>query len=411
MQEPTFEEIRKQKQSIRRKSSRRKSRKSSAARRQSKRLSRKPSIRGSLKKRGLKGSKNKSTPLWDEDEPNLNEVMPILSGEPLGESPIDLELSTMKKLTCLPPLQWLNTENKSYLAKIANTGRTATITGLWSTHEYPVLRGGPLVDEFRFSQMHFHWGETEKDGSEHSIVREHYPFEIHAVFHNSIHGSHERARKDSDGIIVIVYFCSIASDDAEGVLQNLANDIDDILVPPADRRIQPFSYADVLPVFTDDYILYKGWIKNKCKHATLWFICRQTLAIGKDQLAQFRRLLDFEGKPILRNYRDAKELGHTKIFIVDPSIDDVDTVLHPRPEPSIVETVEVVGEKRTTRASKNQGRMSERQSKLGKRLSMKKKSSIAHKSSKVGQRKSKIAQRKSKIGQRKSKIAPKKARS
>lgn len=38
----------------------------------------------------------------------------------------------------------------------------------WSC-ERPYIYGGPLKDKYVFSQIHFHWGKTALEGSEHTI--------------------------------------------------------------------------------------------------------------------------------------------------------------------------------------------------------------------------------------------------
>lgn len=51
---------------------------------------------------------------------------------------------------------------------IENDGHTAKIT-FQDDRMRPQLAGGLLVDRYVFEQMHFHWGETDNAGSEHTI--------------------------------------------------------------------------------------------------------------------------------------------------------------------------------------------------------------------------------------------------
>lgn len=43
------------------------------------------------------------------------------------------------------------------------------------------VKGGPLEDQFRLCQFHFHWGENNAWGSEHSIDRRLFPAEVFLV--------------------------------------------------------------------------------------------------------------------------------------------------------------------------------------------------------------------------------------
>lgn len=40
------------------------------------------------------------------------------------------------------------------------------------------LKGGPLQDTFRLCQFHFHWGESNAWGSEHTVDRRLFPAEV-----------------------------------------------------------------------------------------------------------------------------------------------------------------------------------------------------------------------------------------
>lgn len=42
------------------------------------------------------------------------------------------------------------------------------LSATWHAEE-PYLCGGPLVGNYIFSQLHFHWGKTDMDGSEHHV--------------------------------------------------------------------------------------------------------------------------------------------------------------------------------------------------------------------------------------------------
>ena len=40
------------------------------------------------------------------------------------------------------------------------------------------MKGGPLEDQFRLCQFHFHWGESNAWGSEHTVDRKLFPAEV-----------------------------------------------------------------------------------------------------------------------------------------------------------------------------------------------------------------------------------------
>ena len=46
---------------------------------------------------------------------------------------------------------------------------------------FTVLSGGPLSDQFRLLQYHFHWGSCDAQGSEHLVDGKSYPIEVSMV--------------------------------------------------------------------------------------------------------------------------------------------------------------------------------------------------------------------------------------
>ena len=48
-----------------------------------------------------------------------------------------------------------------------------------------LLKGGPLSDEYKVLQLHFHWGSDDTKGSEHTYDGMAFPMELHVVHWNS----------------------------------------------------------------------------------------------------------------------------------------------------------------------------------------------------------------------------------
>ena len=44
-----------------------------------------------------------------------------------------------------------------------------------------VLRGGPLTEDYHVVQIHWHWGRTSSEGSEHTYKGQKFPMEMHIV--------------------------------------------------------------------------------------------------------------------------------------------------------------------------------------------------------------------------------------
>lgn len=73
------------------------------------------------------------------------------------------------------------------------------------------VSGGPLpLDEnYKFEQLHFHWGEHDREGSEDLINNHSFAMELHAVFYKDSYGSSKEAMTHSDGLAVLAFFFEV----------------------------------------------------------------------------------------------------------------------------------------------------------------------------------------------------------
>jgi len=79
-----------------------------------------------------------------------------------------------------------------------------------SETEPAILSGGPLDNmQYKFVQLHFHWGRNCYEGSETLINNQSYSMEMHAVFYNENYQSFQEALNRSDGLIVLAYFYGV----------------------------------------------------------------------------------------------------------------------------------------------------------------------------------------------------------
>lgn len=46
---------------------------------------------------------------------------------------------------------------------------------------FAVLTGGPLTGTYRLRQFHFHWGQTDEQGSEHTVDGRKYASEVESM--------------------------------------------------------------------------------------------------------------------------------------------------------------------------------------------------------------------------------------
>lgn len=83
-----------------------------------------------------------------------------------NQSPIDIR-SRSALVVKKPPLVYKDYDRK-YDNFLENNGNGCEVRVRHPAHR-PRLRGGPLSTEHVFEQAHFHWGPTNKLGSEHYL--------------------------------------------------------------------------------------------------------------------------------------------------------------------------------------------------------------------------------------------------
>lgn len=74
----------------------------------------------------------------------------------------------------------------------------------------PNIVGGPLLDEYTFQSLHFHWGTDDSSGSEHSLNNKKYVMEMHCI-HKKRDLTMEAASSMHNGLVVVAYFFDVSS--------------------------------------------------------------------------------------------------------------------------------------------------------------------------------------------------------
>ncbi|XP_032667160.1 carbonic anhydrase 1-like [Odontomachus brunneus] len=255
--------------------------------------------------------------VYERNKENVQLIQQLANIEDILESPIDLNISYMKVIE-LNPLLWYNYNVMPKKLKLTNTGYTVILSGKWEA-ERPYLRDGPFASNYVFSQIHFHWGETNMDGSEHYVDGGSMPMELHAVHFKSDYETQEAALRRDDGVVILVYLFELQADHnplLDGILRALP------LVQAAysSVRLTPFLITNIMRCFQRDYFVYWGSVKMiSYRNSVLWVISREPVGISMEQVAQFRTLYDKREVPLLTNCRPLRDRGDRSVFHVCPS--------------------------------------------------------------------------------------------
>ncbi|EGV93501.1 Carbonic anhydrase 1 [Cricetulus griseus] len=215
---------------------------------------------------------------WGYDGKNgpdqWSKLYPIANGN--NQSPIDIKTSEAKHDSSLKPIGV--SYNPATAKEIVNVGHSFQVLFDDSGNQ-SVLKGGPLSESYRLTQFHFHWGNSNDHGSEHTLDGVKFSGEV-----------------------------GPANPNVQKVLDALNS------VKTKGKRA-PFTNFDpscLLPSSLD-YWTYFGSLTHPPLHESVtWFICKESISVSPEQLAQLRSVLsNAEGEaavPILTNHRPTQPL-------------------------------------------------------------------------------------------------------
>ncbi|XP_069686142.1 uncharacterized protein [Periplaneta americana] len=261
---------------------------------------------------------------WKKEQ--VKQIHNITNTEGHFQSPIDLNIKSMKVLE-LPALNWHNYNHVPVKMKLTNSGHTVILSAKWG-QDRPYISDGPLLDSgYVFSQLHFHWGENDCEGSEHTVEGTSFPMEMHVVHFKTCYLTQESALREKDGMVIIVYFFKLQSN-PNPEIKKLADFLHYVKQPHTSSRIEPLPLSSLVKQFQRDYFLYWGSVMTStCAHLIMWVISREPIGINSEQLAKFRTLLDNSEEPMMGNFRDTQPLASSFVFHVSPSSSRTTTLL------------------------------------------------------------------------------------
>ena len=70
----------------------------------------------------------------------------------------------------------------------------------------PELSGAGLPNNYKFLQVHFHWGIDSSKGSEHTVDGKAYPMEMHLVHYKADLASSAEATEKDDLAVLGIFF-------------------------------------------------------------------------------------------------------------------------------------------------------------------------------------------------------------
>ncbi|XP_020845120.1 carbonic anhydrase 5A, mitochondrial [Phascolarctos cinereus] len=179
------------------------------------------------------------------------------------------------------------------------------------------ISGGPLDNHYKLKQFHFHWGEMNDWGSEHTVDNQAYPAELHLVHWNSAkYQNYKEAVMGESGLAVIGVFLKLGAEHEE--LQKLVDVLPEIKHKDMRAVFDRFDPLCLLPS-CQDYWTYAGSLTTPpLTESVTWIIKKKPIEVGHNQLAEFRRLLfsalGEEEKKMVNNFRPLQPLMNRTVW-------------------------------------------------------------------------------------------------
>ncbi|XP_069687668.1 carbonic anhydrase 2-like [Periplaneta americana] len=233
------------------------------------------------------------------------------------QSPINLESNDMYRLVVPEQLQWHGYWTRPRNLTLVNNGHTIQVSGSWGSRDLsPWISGGPLDGEYKFSQLHFHWGSDDSIGSEHTVSNVSFPMEMHLVHYKKAYGSQEEATKYEDGLAVVSFLFQI-SDRANPALNAIIPFNDAVVGAELEVTLsRPFPLEMLDISFPSDYVTYLGSLTTPpCSEVVTWIVSSRPLTISHSQLSKFRHLSSADGE-MENNFRPVQPTNGRPVFYV-----------------------------------------------------------------------------------------------
>ncbi|XP_069686163.1 carbonic anhydrase 5A, mitochondrial-like [Periplaneta americana] len=232
-------------------------------------------------------------------------------------SPINIEESASMLCGEITPLQYRRYWYSDGIAVVTNNGFTANLR-ISRRGMPPTICGGPLDEQYVFSNLHFHWGPNNEEGTEHQINGNRYSMEVHMVHHSHRYKSVQEAKLYRNGVAVVAIFLQANSANPYLEMESLVSILSKIKDPgttgyiPADKA---FSWLRCR-ASSSGYYTYVGTLTTSPpnKEGVVWIVYPAPISVSPSQVDAFRRLHSYGNKEISANCSKLQPVNGRKIL-------------------------------------------------------------------------------------------------
>lgn len=223
------------------------------------------------------------------------------------------------------PLKIHGLKNLPRNITISNSGHSAVLKFNFKKGEAVTLNDGPLKGTYVLDNIHWHWGKSDNEGSEHTLNGRRFSAEMHLVTYSSQYRTITEAIEQPKGLAVLGFFYEVVNlSHGHSKEDNKHVSSYNPFIPLLSKVIQPkssftetrhlFSLRDVIKSSDFNFLSYKGSLTTpNCYETVTWMVSTRILKMSSKELAQFRKIKDEKHKPLLENYRPLQKLNHRRV--------------------------------------------------------------------------------------------------
>ncbi|XP_066443457.1 carbonic anhydrase 4 [Eleutherodactylus coqui] len=228
------------------------------------------------------------------------------------QSPIDI-------ITChatfdpnLKPFKFDGYDKEREL-KLENNGHSVELT--LADQEAIQITGGGLPGTYVATQLHFHWGNESKSGSEHYLNGEQYAMELHIV-HKRKAGSDTRGRSTATSELAVLGFFYDVGLPNNGY-NNLTKALERITLP-AQSTVLRVRLQDLIPKEEQLKLFYRyegSLTTPHCNETVIWTVFPAIIQLNKSQINAFSKNLRYsKDQEMIANFRPIQSRNGRTIF-------------------------------------------------------------------------------------------------
>ena len=171
-----------------------------------------------------------------------------------------------------------------------------------------------MKGKYKLLQIHFHWSDTDENGSEHTIQGVRYPLEIHFV-HVKENRTLADALLEPDGLMVLAVFGAVTFD-----THHLSPLIPGLKLMENSEVGAHTSYKiipeNLLPLERFAFYRYEGSLTTPgCDESVVWTVLPAPISMSRSQLTTFQKIRKSQHLHYSNNIRPAQPLNGRKVHL------------------------------------------------------------------------------------------------